>query len=114
MRELPENLTEIQTRFIKSLDSIYRLHDDREMFVDVVRKIMSELKENPDLTGLLAKWPEDINAMIRGLRQSAGMSQVKKQDEKAKRSKSKTGGGRNSAAVDSALETLQGLANFGG
>ena len=108
-RELPEELDATQQAFIKSLDSIYSLKDDPDMFVDVVRRIMSEMQDRPELAVLLA--PEDSGAMIRGLRQQAGMAQVKKQAAKDKRGKKAAK--PNSEAVDSALQSLQGLAGLG-
>ena len=113
VRDLPTELDKQQKAFIDSLDSIYRLHDDPEMFVNMVRRIMSEMQERPELCELLAASKgQDSNAIIRGLRQSAGMAQVKKVESKAKR----TGGKAKpqSAQVDSVMQTLQGLAGFDG
>lgn len=114
IRDLPTELDKQQKAFIDSLDSIYRLHDDPEMFVNMVRRIMSEMQDRPELMPLLAPGGEDSNALIRGLRQSAGLAQVKKTESKAKRG---NGGGRakpQSAMVDSAMKTLQGLAGLEG
>lgn len=80
VRDLPTELDKSQKSFIDSLNAIYTLHDDPDMFVDMVKKIMSEMQDNPDLALLLAPGGEDSNAMIRGLRQQAGMAQVKKQE----------------------------------
>jgi len=105
-RQLPPELTKQQEQFVKSLDSIYSLHNDPDMFVDMVRKIMSEMQSNPDLVELLAD--EDSQAMISGLRQQAGMAQVKKQESKKKRG---TGNGKSSSsktasAIDSVAASL--------
>lgn len=107
VRELPPELDEQQKGFVKSLDAIYSLHAEPDLFVNMVSKIMSDMADNPALADLLAD--EDSNAMIRGLRQSAGLAQVKKQESKAKR------GGRSSKPnpkLDEALATLQGIAGF--
>lgn len=104
-------MSDTMSGFIKSLDSIYSLHDDPEMFSNMVRKIMNEMQSEPALQVLLAD--EDIHTMIRGLRQHAGMAQVKRVEAKEKRGKS-TGGrkGKTSESVDSALESLNMM--FGG
>ncbi len=111
-RELPEEMTEQMQGFISSLDAIYKLHDDPEMFANVVRKIMSEMQDNPNLVDLLAD--EDSNALIRGLRQHAGLAQVKKQESKAKYARGKASQKPQSAAVDSVMSSLQQLAGFDG
>lgn len=113
VRDLPTELDKQQKAFIDSLDSIYRLHDDPEMFTNMVRKIMSEMQARPELCELLAASKgQDSNAIIRGLRQSAGMAQVKKQESKAKRSGKAAK--PQSEAVDSVMASLQGLAGFDG
>lgn len=110
-RELPPEMTDQMKGFVDSLDAIYRLHDDPEMFANVVRKIMSEMQDNPALVELLAD--QDSNALIRGLRQHAGLAQVKKQESKAKRAGNKSSKPQ-SAVMDSVMSTLQGLAGFDG
>ncbi len=110
-RKLPENLNPQQEQFIKSLDSIYRLHADPAMFVDMVRRIMTDMQENPALVSLLAD--DDSFTMITGLRQQAGMAQVKKVEAKEKRG---TGGGARSAksksVEDSVMASLSAFAGM--
>lgn len=107
-REIPEGADEITSAFCKSLDTIYNLHNDREMFVSVVSRIMSDMQENKNLVKLLA--PEDVNAIMKGMRQAAGMAQVKKQKATAKRK-----GGKESASsvkLASAMDSLLSVAGF--
>ena len=107
VRGLPAELDDQQKGFVKSLDAIYSLHSEPDLFVDMVSKIMSDMADNPALAELLAD--EDSNAMIRGLRQSAGLAQVKKQESKAKRGGKST---KPNPKLDEAMATLQGLAGF--
>lgn len=78
-RELPEDLTESQRGFIVLLNGIYSVLYDPELFGQMVRNIMSELQENPEYEKLLAD--EDVNAMMRGLRESMGMAKIKKAEK---------------------------------
>lgn len=110
-RSLPENLTNQQAQFIKSLDSIYNLHADPGMFVDMVRRIMTDMQENPALVSLLAD--DDSFTMITGLRQQAGMAQVKKVEAKEKRG---TGSGarttKSKSVEDSVMASLSAFAGM--
>lgn len=106
-REIPEDMADHAKAFVKSLDSIYNLHNDREMFVSVVSKIMTEMQEDKSLAKLLA--PEDANAIMRGMRQAAGMAQVKKQAATAKR---KGGSKKESALQSAAMDSLLSVAGF--
>ena len=76
------------------------------MFVDMVRKTQREMQEHPALGKLLCD--ADVRIAIRGMRQSAGLAQVKKVAAKEKRGKTaKT----NTAAVASAMDSLLSLAS---
>lgn len=100
-RVLPEAMTPQMTQFVKSLDSIYHLHTEPEMFVDMVRRIMSDMQDNPNLVSLLAD--DDSFTMITGLRQQAGMAQVRKVESKAKRGSS---GAKSVAKTSSAMDSV--------
>jgi hypothetical protein len=111
-RSLPDNLTNQQAQFIKSLDSLYNLHADPTMFVDMVRRIMTDMQDNPALVGLLAD--DDSYTMITGLRQQAGMAQVKKIESKAKKGGA-AGGARsvkNKSVEDSVMASLSAFAGM--
>jgi hypothetical protein len=81
-RILPEDMTEVQKGFVDSLDSMYLVFDDAGLFVNVVQRIMIDLKAHPDLMSVFAA--EDSNVLMRGIRSSAGMAKVKKEETRAK------------------------------
>lgn len=107
-RELPEDLDETQKSFVMLLNGIYSVLYDPELFGQMVRNIMSELQENPEYEKLLAD--EDVNAMMRGLRESMGMAKIKKAE------KTKGGGRTGKAAVVKAsalASTIDGMFDDG-
>ena len=81
-RELPDDLTESQQAFVHSLNSIYEIVHDPELFGQVIRQIMQELQENPDYTKIMAD--QDVHTMLRGLRQSMGLAKIKKAEKATK------------------------------
>jgi hypothetical protein len=81
-RELPPELTAGMADFVKQLDSIYEVIHDPELFGQMIRTIMLELKENPDYTQVLAD--QDVHTMIRGLRSSMGLAKIKKAEKSTK------------------------------
>ena len=108
-RVLPAELTEQQAGFVKSLDSLYLVFDDADLFVGVVARIMGEMRGNAHLKGLIHD--DDARTMIVGIRAAAGMAQVKKRDASEKRSSGK----KSSTKVDSAVVAdIKALAGFGG
>jgi hypothetical protein len=112
VRELPEELTPQQKQFIESLDGIYTVLDDAEMFGQLIRNIMMELQGNPEYLKHIVD--QDVHTMMRAMRNTMGLARMKKQESKAKRGN----GGRKTKAVsedDAAmLATLEGLAGFDG
>lgn len=82
-RIYPDDATVDLKKFGETLDSVYVVLGDAEMFGQMIRVIMQELADNPEYAKLLAD--EDIRVMIRGMRSSMGMARVKKQEAKAKR-----------------------------
>lgn len=83
-RELPEELTQQQRDFVQSLDGIYTVLDDTDMFAQLIRIIMIELQQNPEYIKLVQD--QDVHVMIRAMRNTMGLARVKKQESKAKRS----------------------------
>lgn len=81
-RDLAEELTAQQLSFVESLDSIYLVLNDPEMFGQSVRIIMMELQENPEYTKLIAD--QDVHTMIRAMRNTMGLARVKKQEKSRK------------------------------
>jgi hypothetical protein len=81
-RDLPADLTQQQRLFIESLDGIYQILHDAELFAQSVRNVMIELDENPEYTKLISD--HDVHTMIRGMRNSMGMARIKKQEKSRK------------------------------
>lgn len=111
-RELPADLDAQQKMFIESLDGIYHVLDDPEMFGNLIRSIMMELQDYPEYQKLIVD--QDVHVMIRAMRNTMGLARVKKQESKAKRTggaaatkKSGTKGVDASMLAD--LESLAGL-----
>lgn len=103
-RLAPEDMSPQQKSFVDSLNALYSVADDAQLFSAVVSTLMSEMSENPDLVGLMA--PEDHHTMISGMRAKAGMARIVKTAAKAKRGAAKK---KTTAKVDDALQLLQGL-----
>ena len=108
-RELPENLTDVQEGFVKSLDTLYKVFDDGELFVGAVGRIMAELASHPFLEELIHS--ADDNTIIRGIRISAGMARVQKTAAKEKRATTKKS--NVSADMADAIAQLSGLVGGG-
>jgi hypothetical protein len=81
-RDLPADITTDQKAFIDQLDQIYSIVYDPELFGQFIRVIMQELQEHPEYIKLMA--PEDTHVMIRGLRETMGLAQIKKESTKRK------------------------------
>jgi hypothetical protein len=79
-RDLPADITLEQQGFVDQLNVIYGILHDGELFGQVIRSIMQELQEHPEYTQMLA--PSDAHVMIRGLRESMGLAQIKKGERK--------------------------------
>jgi hypothetical protein len=73
--------------FVESLDGIYQVLHDPEMFGQAVRMVMLELQENNEYDKLLAD--SDIHVMIRGMRRTMGLARVRKQEKSRKASTNK-------------------------
>ena len=78
-RILPPELSSEQLAFVESLDGIYQVLNDPEMFGQAVRLVMIELQENNEYDKLLAD--SDIHVMIRGMRRTMGLARVRKQEK---------------------------------
>lgn len=102
-------LDEQTQNFVKSLDSMYAVFDDAELFINVVSRIMLDLKAAPHLIEIFA--PEDSNILMKGVRASAGMAQVKKTEQRAKTSSRAS----SKKQIDPGLiSNIKALAGFGG
>lgn len=81
-RILDPDLKPEQLAFVESLDGIYQVLHDPEMFGQAVRMVMLELQENNEYDKLLAD--SDIHVMIRGMRRTMGLARVRKQEKSRK------------------------------
>lgn len=112
VRELPPELNQQQKQFIDSLDGIYTVLNDPEMFGQMIRNIMMELTQNPEYIKLVVD--QDVHTMIRAMRNTMGLAKIKKIDSKAKKSNGAGRGRKTSPADEEMLSTLEGLAGFDG
>ena len=103
-RELPADLTTQQQQFVASVNSIYEIMHDPELFGGMIRTIMQELQENPNLMHLMAD--QDVHVMIRGLRSSMGLAKIKKAEKSTKTRTPKT-----PAQVGAMVSTLDDIFN---
>lgn len=104
-RDLPADLESQQLRFVESLDGIYQVLNDPEMFGQSVRVIMMELQENPEYIKLIAD--QDVHTMIRGMRNTMGLARVKKQEKSRKTGQASRA--KKSQVNDAAMNMLDGL-----
>lgn len=105
-RDLPPDLLPEQLAFVESLDGIYGVLHDSEMFGQTVRMVMIELQENPEYEKLLSD--SDVHTMIRGMRRTMGLARVRKQEKSRKATTNKNA--RKKAGVsDDAMALLNSL-----
>ena len=98
-RILPPDLTKQQMDFVESLNGIYEVLHDPEMFGQSVRIVMLELAENKEYKKLIVD--EDVHVIIRGMRNVMGLAKIKKQEKSRKTGgASKAKGGKNSPSSD--------------
>lgn len=93
-RDLPPELEVGQLQFVESLDGIYGVLNDPEMFGQSVRIIMMELQENPEYIKLISD--TDVHTMIRAMRNTMGLARIKKQEK----SRKSPAGKKKAAVVD--------------
>lgn len=104
-RELPADLESQQLLFVESLDNIYQVLNDPEMFGQSVRLIMMELQENPEYIKLVSD--QDVHVMIRAMRNTMGLARIKKQARSRKTTESARS--KKAAVKDSDMELLGSL-----
>jgi hypothetical protein len=109
-RELPADITAEQLSFVDSLNGIYGVLHDSEMFGQSVRIIMIELQENPEYEKLLSD--SDVHTMIRGMRRTMGLARVRKQ-EKSRKAGTNKNARKTSGVSDSAMNLLNSLMGGG-
>jgi hypothetical protein len=109
-RELPDDITAEQISFVESLDGIYGVLHDSEMFGQTVRMIMIELQDNPEYDRLLSD--SDVHTMIRGMRRTMGLARVRKQ-EKSRKVGTNKNARKTSGVSDDAMQLLNSLMGGG-
>lgn len=100
-RELPEDMDEGQRGFVTLIEGIYTSMNDPELFGNIIRSFMQELASNSEYDKLLVD--ADVNAMMRGLRDSMGMARIKKAEKPARGGSKKT---PKAAEFTSALDSM--------
>jgi hypothetical protein len=107
-RELPEDITPEMAGFVESLNTIYTILNDPEMFGQQIRQIMMELQENPEYEKLISD--TDVHVMIRAMRNTMGLARVKKQAKKRGTAASKSRApSKRQALMDKALAITTGF-----
>lgn len=81
-RALDPDITAQQISFVESLDNIYQVLNDPELFGQSVRIIMMELQENPEYIKLVSD--QDVHVMIRAMRNTMGLARIRKQEKSRK------------------------------
>lgn len=109
-RDLPADITAEQISFVESLDAIYGVLHDSEMFGQTVRMIMLELQDNPEYEKLLSD--SDVHTMIRGMRRTMGLARVRKQ-EKSRKVGTQKNARKTSGLSDSAMALMDQLMGGG-
>lgn len=102
-RDTMEDLNDKDLQDFKA--SIQNLHDSFEnpsQIVNAVRYVLMGLREHPDFKGILK--PEDLGAMVKGLRESHGLVAAIKHVNKDKKSESK----KKSSEMDDLVSGIAG------
>lgn len=107
-RDLPADLDDQAKAFVSSLDQIYTLASDPELFGQYIRSIMTELQTNPQYTKLICD--DDVATMIRGMRESMGLARIKKEVNKTKRTSGSTSTKKSNPKADGMMDELAALA----
>lgn len=105
-RDLSPDLEAGQLGFIESLDNIYQVLNDPEMFGQSVRLIMMELQENPEYIKLISD--QDVHTMIAAMRNTMGLARIKKQ-AKSRTAKNTTAAKKKGSIDDSTMAVLDAL-----
>lgn len=107
-RELPEDLSPEMAGFVESLDSMYLVLNDSDMFAQSIRQIMMELQENPEYEKLVSD--QDVHVMIRAMRNTMGLAKIRKQAKSRKTGTTKARApSKKQALLDKALSLSIGM-----
>lgn len=105
-RDLPPDLSAEQLSFVESLDGVYQVLHDPELFGQAVRLVMIELQDNQEYERLLAD--SDIHVMICGMRRTMGLARVRKQ-EKGRKAGTQKNARAKAGVSDDAMKLLDSL-----
>jgi hypothetical protein len=105
-RDLPADLESNQLIFVESLDNIYQVLNDPELFGQAVRVIMTELQENPEYIKLISD--QDVHTMIAAMRNTMGLARIKKQS-KSRTAKNTSTAKKKGAVSDDMMRLLDSL-----
>lgn len=107
-RAITPDLTAQQMNFIESLDSIYPVLHDPDLFGQAVRIIMLELQENQEYKKLITD--QDVSTIIRGMRNTMGLAKIRKQEKSRKSGgAAKTASRKKSQVSDDDMALLENL-----
>lgn len=99
-RDYPAELDAQQLTFVADLDSLYTVFDDISLVSQAIRNLIAEMRENPNYVDLVMD--DDRHTMMRALKETLGLAQVKKAAKKR------------AAPKKSAAKTTKALSNLGG
>jgi hypothetical protein len=93
--------------FIAQLDSVYGVQHDAQLFSQVIRNLMIEMKEDPNMEVFISD--SDVQVMVRGMREALGVARQQKQARaKSPSAASRKKGVSKDAAWDEAMGDLMG------
>lgn len=111
-RELPIDMTPEMTGFVDSLNAMYFVLNDTDMFAQSIRQIMMELQENPEYEKLISD--QDVHVMIRAMRNTMGLAKIRKQAKQRKTGSAKTRTpSKKQALLDKAMSAALGVSGMG-
>lgn len=106
-RDIPSTATPQQLEFISQLDSVYGVQHDAQLFSQVIRNLMIDMKDDPAMEVFISD--SDIRVMVRGMREALGVARQQKQARaKAPSATSRKKGVKADAAWDEAMGDLIG------
>ena len=102
-RNLPADLSDAQRSFIESVNTVYSVTHDAELFSQIIRIIMQEMRANPEFEEMLSD--QDVGMMVRGMREAMGVARV----QIASKKRTTTGGAKKPAKPSAKMSELENL-----
>lgn len=105
------NMEEGMAKFYAVVQRVPELHDDPDMLGQMLRRIMNDLKENPEYMEILAPGVGDghVNAILQGFKKCVGTVQIKKETTRKKTSNRKKSPALSGDMMNGLNEMLAGL-----